>query len=538
MNAPSIHTSVQDLLDQVRGAWRFRWVALLISWCTALALWSAIFLIPNSYQATARVFVDAGTTLGEATQGIGLGEDINTQLQRVRQALLGGPQLRQVAMETGILAGAPTEQAQEQRLADLRKDIDIVEDLPTNADNSQRPSAATFTITYKSVSRPQSLQVVSRLLKDFVQNSLGGKQEGSEQAEQFLSGQIYDYGRRLSEAEQRIADFKRRNVGLLPGQQGDYFTRLQGETDALTQAKEKLALALRKQEALQRELQGGQPFVAGPAPAARTPGAALDTGTQIAQVQQQLDQLLLKYTDRYPDVIQLRETLNELKKRQQAELAAAQQGDLGAATQLGLSANPVYQQLEEQNNQQQVDIATIRQEIADREQTIAGLRAMMKTAPEVEAQYAQLSRDMEVTRAQYNTLLQRLDRTRLGQQAAATGIVKFEVIDPPAANLKPVAPNRVLLILGALGVALAAGAGAAYLLHRLQPVFVSTQQLATLTGLQVLGAVGMAWRKSYKARRLGDGALYVGALAALVACCTSVLLLRSQLYDLVRGLLA
>src|SRR5262249_45459415 len=158
----------------------------------------------------------------------------------------------------------PTEQAQEQRLDNLRKDIDITEELPTNPDNSQHRSAATFTITYKSVSRPQSLQVVSRLLKDFVQNSLGGKQEGSEQAEQFLSAQIYDYGRRLSEAEQHIADFKRQNVGLLPGQQGDYFTRLQTQTEALTQAKEKLALALRKQEALQHELQGGQPFVAGP----------------------------------------------------------------------------------------------------------------------------------------------------------------------------------------------------------------------------------------------------------------------------------
>jgi polysaccharide chain length determinant protein (PEP-CTERM system associated) len=538
MNAPSIHTSVHDFLDQVRGAWRFRGVAILISWCVALALWSAIFLIPNSYQATARVFVDAGTTLGEATQGIGLGQDIDTQIQRVRQALLGGPQLRQVATETGILAGASTAQVQEQRIDDLRKDIDIAEDLASSANNSQRPSAATFTITYKSANRPQSLQVVSRLLTAFVQNSLGGKQEGSEQAEQFLSAQIYDYGRRLSEAEQRIADFKRRNVGLLPGQEGDYFTRLQSQTEALTQAKEKLALASRKQEALRRELQGGQPFVSGSASASRTPGTTLDTGAQIAQVQQQLDQLLLKYTDRYPDVIQLRETLKELQARQRAELAAAQQGDLGAATQLGLSANPVYQQLEEQYNQQQVDIATIQQEISDREQAIAGLRAMMKTAPEVEAQYAQLSRDMEVTRAQYNTLLQRLDRTRLGQQAAATGIVKFEVIEPPAASLKPVAPNRVLLILGALGIALAAGAGLAYLLHRLQPVFVSTQQLATVTGLQVLGAVGMAWRKSHQSRRLFGGALYFGAVAALVGCCLGVLLLRSQLYDLVRGLLA
>ncbi len=537
MTEPSIHASVQALLDDVRGAWRFHWTALVVAWCVALALWIAVFLIPNTYEATARVFVDAGTTLDEATQGLGLGANIDTQIERVREALLGGPQLQQVAMQSGFLADATTPQTQQQKLDELRQNIDITEDLPNGTDTLQRGSAAVFTITYKDVNRPRSLQVVSRLLNVFVQGSLGGKQEGSEQAEQFLTAQIADYGKRLSDAEQRIADFKRRNVGLLPGQQGDYFTRLQSETDALTQAKENLALAMRKRETLQRELRGGQPFVAGSPSAPATPDTALDTGAQIAQVQQQLDQLLLKYTDRYPDVIQLRQTLKELKARQQAELAAARQGDLGAATQLGLSANPVYEQLEEQYNQEQVDIATIQQEISDRQQTIDSLHAMMKTAPEVEAQYTQLNRDMEVTRTQYNELLQRLDSARLGQQAAATGIVKFEVIDPPAASFKPAAPNRPLLILGTLLAALAAGAGVAYLLHRLQPVFVSTRQLATVTGLQVLGAVGMAWKDRYHARQRRGGALYIGAAAALVACGVGVLLLRSDLYGIVRGLL-
>jgi len=263
----------------------------------------------------------------------------------------------------------------------------------------------------------------------------------------------------------------------------------------------------------------------------------LDTGSQIAQTQQKLDQLLLKYTDQHPDVMELRQTLRELKERQKAELEAANNGDLGAAAQLGLSANPVYQKLQEQSNQEEVDIASLQQDIADREKSIADLKARMGSAPQVEAEYAQLTRDTEVTRTQYNELLDRLNKARLGSQADATGIVKFEVIDPPVVKFEPVAPNRPLLIALALGVALALGIGTAYLLHLLRPVFVSSRQLAGVTGLPVIGAVSMAWLERHQARQRRRGVLYVGATLALLGFGVAVLLMESEIYSTVRGLL-
>lgn len=536
--ATSVHTAVQDFLDQLRGAWRFRWSSLAVAWIAALALWLGVFLIPDTYEASARVFVDSGTTLRQATQGIGLGENVDTQIQSVRQALLGGPQLEKVAEQTDLLAGALTPEAKQDVIERLRKDITITT-LSPGPGPQQQQSAELYTITYRNHSRDRSLQVVDRLLNNFVEGSLGGKREGSEQAEQFLVQQISDYGQRLSAAEQRVAEFKKRNVGLLPGQEGDYFARLQGENDALTQAREKLNLELRKQQALEHELKSGQPFMAGAAPsgssASNTP---LDTGTQIAQTQQKLDQLLLKYTEQYPDVIELRQTLRELQERQKAELAAAKQGDLGAATQLGLSANPVYQRLQEQYNQEQVDIASMQQDIADRQKAIAELKSKMSTAPEVEAEYAQLTRDTDVMQKQYDALLERLNHARLGQQADATGIVKFEVIDPPSAKFEPVAPNRPALIAAALGLALAAGIGAAYLLHLLRPVFVSTRQLAGVTGRPVLGAVSVAWLERHQASQRRRGVLYAAGTLALLGVGAAVLLLQSNIYGAVRGLLA
>ncbi|MGH8328799.1 MAG: hypothetical protein ACRET2_18770, partial [Steroidobacteraceae bacterium] len=257
MSAQNLHTTVEGLLDQARGLWRFRRIALLVAWCAAPLLWIAVFLIPNTYESSAKVFVDTRTTLSEATKGLSIGSDIGSQIQSVRDALLGGPQLRKVADDTNLMAGAISEEQQQKVLAKLRSNIDITGDL------NPESTRALFTITYRDRDLNRSRQVVAKLLNTFVEGALGGKQRGSEEAEKFLTQQITQYGERLSASEQRLAAFKKRNVGLLPGEQGDYFSRLQTAMTQLTKDNENLSLEQRKRAALAQELHTGQRFTAG-----------------------------------------------------------------------------------------------------------------------------------------------------------------------------------------------------------------------------------------------------------------------------------
>jgi polysaccharide chain length determinant protein (PEP-CTERM system associated) len=529
MSAPSLQNTLEDLRDHLRGLWRFRWAALAVAWCVAPILWVVIFMIPNTYESYAKVFIDTRTALSEATKGLSIGSPMDSEIERVRDALLGGPELRKVADETGLMAGALSGAQQQAVIAQLRENIDITGNLQPQS------TMALFTITYRDHNRARSLQVVNRLLNTFVEGTLGGKQEGSEQAEQFLTQQIAAYGQRLSASEQRLAAFKKQNVGLLPSQQGDYFSHLQSDMSDLTKDKEKLGLELRKRDVLAQQLHAGQQFTAGSSGSGSQNPAALDTEGQIAAAQQKLNQLLLKFTDRYPDVIALRQTIKQLKAREKAQIAAAKRGDLSAAAQLSLTANPVYQKLQEQYDAEGVTIASIQQEISDRQREIAKLRSMISTAPEVQAQYAKLTRDYNVTRKQYDALLGRLDSARLGQQAASTGTVKFQIIDPPTAKFAPVAPRRALLILGALVASLAVGGLVAHLLNMVRPVFVSQRQLGAATGLPVLGSVSMAWLDVHRAALRGELRRYVWAIAGLVVLGLGILVLQAHIYSLVGG---
>jgi polysaccharide chain length determinant protein (PEP-CTERM system associated) len=519
MATSSIFSDVAALQDQVRGIWRFRRVAITIAWCVALVLWTVVFLIPSTYQGTAKIYVDTGTTLSQATKGISLEDDVIEQIERVSTTLLGTPQLRKVASDTNLLVGAVSPKEQQAVIDDLRQNITIVADVDPN--HATAPPKE-FTITYDDGNRARAIQVVDRLLNDFVEGSLNDKSQGSQEAEQFLTQQIAAYERRLSLTEQQLADFKKNNSGLVPGESGDFFSRLQAEEQALTELRENLYVALRKRDALAAELKSGQQFTASNASAANGGTTPLDTEQQIQQDQQRLDAMLLKFTDKYPDVISLRESIKALKAREKQQKAAAKHGDVGAASLLGLSTSPVYMQLQEEYNTQVVEIASLQQQISDRQKLIAGLKAQMGSAPHVQAEYAQLTRNYAVTKTQYDALLGRLDSARLGQQAASTGLVKFQVIDPPSASFTPVSPKRPLLIVGAFFAALGAGIAAAYLLHLLRPVFVSTRQLATATGLPVLGAVSMAWAEQHRVTAhqssiryalLSTGLLVAGAVA-------------------------
>jgi polysaccharide chain length determinant protein (PEP-CTERM system associated) len=228
-----------------------------------------------------------------------------------------------------------------------------------------------------------------------------------------------------------------------------------------------------------------------------------DTLSQIQQAQARLDDLLLNYTEKHPDVIAERKTLEELKRRREAELEAVRRGDPGAVASSGASSNPVYQSIQTALNQAEVEIATLTRQLEDHRSRVTQLREALDTVPKVEADYAQLNRDYDVNKAQYTALVTQLEKAKLGQEADTSGSVRFEVIEPPNAEFKPISPHRSILVIIVLFLALGAGGGVAYLLQRFRPVFWSAKALARVTGARVLGAVGSAFRdrESLESRR-------------------------------------
>lgn len=506
------------ILDQIRGTWRFRWPAFGVMVAVALVGWLMVFALPDRYEAESKVLVNTRTALQPALEGLVTTPDVSGELDYVRQALLSGPQLSKFAQQVGFVpATGLTARRRATALTAFAKRVDITID--QGQPDGGQPGSATYGITYTDVNQQRALALVKLLTSDLVTETLGGSEQGSEHAQAFLKSQIDAYEKRLQDAEDRLAAFKSQHFGLLPSEQGSYFTQLEQESQAIEDIKTKLLIAQSRLKELTQQLHGNSAISSTDATPVIGPNGAViggDTLSQIQAAQAHLNQLLLKYTAKYPDVIATQQELAQLKKRRAEEVAALQRGDADAAASSGASSNPIYQGIVLSLNRTDVEIADLQTELADHQQKARDLRKLLDSTPQIEAQYAQLSRDYDINKKQYAALLASYDKARLGQQAGNAGAVRFEMVEPPTVSFTPVSPKRGQLLGMVLLAALGAGVGLAYLLNQHKPVVGSASGLLQLTGIPV-SIVGTAF-PSRKARSIrGDVARFALAMLFLAA---------------------
>ena len=489
--------ALDHVFDEVRGAWRFRWYALIAAFAVALIGWAVVFALPDRYEADARVFVDTRTALKPALQGLTIDQNVDAQINYVRQSLLEGPQLERIAKDDGVLSPELTDERARAKILNALSDRIVLGVFSAGSQGDERSTAGTiYTFHYTDDDRARSLRVVESLLNTFVEETLGGKREGAQHAQQFLETQIKDYEQRLSAAEDKLAAFKKKNVGLMPSDQGGYFAQLQKEVDAAKKADSDLSVALSRRDELAKQLHSNSVISAAGSSGligGRGAGGGSDTLSRIQETQAKLDELLLKYTDRHPDVIATRATLAELKQRRTTELANLQRGDASAIASSGAGNNPVYQSMQLELNKVDVDIAALRRELVQHQGTVADLRQRLNSAPQVEAEYQQLNRDYDVNKAQYTALLESYQKARLGERADNAGSVRFEIVLPPTSPLVPMWPKRGLLLALIWLAALGAGAALAYGLHTIKPILSSVRAVNELTAFPVLGVVSVAF---------------------------------------------
>ena len=169
------------ILDEARGAWRFRYIALAVAFAVAFLGWAVVFALPDRYQADARVFVDTRTALKPALQGLTTDQNVEAQINYVRQSLLEGPQLEEIAEETGVLPKSLTdERARSRILDDFGNRITLTVSSAGSQGDERSAAGTVYGFHYLDLTRARSLLVVDKLLNTFVEKTLGGKREGSE----------------------------------------------------------------------------------------------------------------------------------------------------------------------------------------------------------------------------------------------------------------------------------------------------------------------------------------------------------------------
>lgn len=509
------------VLTELRGAWRFRWLAMAVTWLVALVGIPVVLWLPDVYEARAQVYVDTRDPL--VTQQ-GRFDDAGLKVSYVRRMLLSRPNLEQVARQTDLDLRAPTPQAFQALVGNLQNMIMV------EAGRGMPGSFETnlYTIFYRDTDRRTAQHVVQVLLNSFQEQSVEGDLQDDLRALAFLDNQMDEYRHRLEQSEARVADFRRRNAGVV-GAEGGFFSRLEALQEELRQVRADLRIALERRTTLSAQVAGTRSESADGESSA-TGLAELES--QVLAAEQRLDELRLLYTDEHPSVISARETLATLEVR--LERRRVELGPLIGAGASGAVVANVRIALTDA----EIEVTELTGRQRDLQERIAELQERVDIAPQLEAELAGLNRDHTVLRNQYESLLQRrellsfdIDRKRQGRQ------LEFRIIEPPYALEFPVKPERLLLMLMVFGASLGSGAALAFVLHKIRPTFVTGEMVYQQLGIPVLGSVSMAWTsRAIWARRRAELAFAVG-LVVLVGLFAAVFVLLPRLPPLVRQLM-
>jgi polysaccharide chain length determinant protein (PEP-CTERM system associated) len=505
---------LQRILLETRSAWRFRWYGAVMAWALGVVGLGVVVWLPDVYEASARVYVDANSELSPLLTDRIVAPDVATHLAYVRQSLLGREYLERVAADNGLDVDAITAAQREEVLETLQEEI-VIDATPASPDAGNRAGVSSiYTIRFRE-ERPQvAVGVVRSFMDLLIEDTLGANREGTDMAGRFLDERIAEYEARLEQAEQALAEFQRANSDTLPGSEGTYFQRIQNEREALEQTRRDVRLAESRRNRLAQQLTSETPLMADD-PSLNRELRPNSIDARIRDNRAELDRLLLQYTERHPEVIALRESLERLEAQRAEQLRTL--GIVDSDQQISaLGANPVFQAVQIALNEVEVEIATLEADERDRERRLAELQALIDEVPGVEAELARLNRDYDVVYDQYQAVIRSRETQQLSEQASATDQIEFRVLNPPRAEIEPVAPPRLLLLAAVLFVALGAGAGLAYALAQLRPVFSNARTLREISGFPVIGIVSVflnpqhAWK-----RRMALGS-FTAVIASLV----------------------
>src|ERR1700750_2014624 len=198
--------AIRMLLSRyLRAAWRRRWMGIIVAWLICAIGWVGVYMIPNQFESSARLFVDADAVLTPLLRGIAADSAPTTQLEILQRTLLSRPNLEKLVSKTDLDLTLNSPSDRERLLTRLGNEIKV---------NPQTKNL--FTITYRDKSPKLAHDVVQTLLTIFVESATGASRTDMENARRFLERQIQSYEQQLRGAAKRRADFRGRYIEILP----------------------------------------------------------------------------------------------------------------------------------------------------------------------------------------------------------------------------------------------------------------------------------------------------------------------------------
>jgi len=464
--------NLEDLLDVVQKKWY--WITIPFFFFVCLGAWLFVVL-PREYEATTVILIqpqEIPQAYVVATVSSGLANRVRTLSQEV----MSRSNLEKIILEMDLYR---KERAQGMPMdilvAGMRKHI--VLDVSGGGGGS---SISSFTLGFRGREPKQLADVTNRLASLFIQSNLSTRARQASETTEFLEKQLTDLRGLLEGYEKKVQEFRNSHMGALPEQLPSNTATLSNLQSNLESVQRSLADARNRKIIIQNQLsqfEGGTLQIRAP-----------QRSQRLAELRQRLQDMKANYTPEYPEIKRLQEQIKEIENQPREVVQS--------------STDPRVLELQSQLRAISTEIASLESDSSRIKQRINSYQQRVESTPKTEQEITTLLRDYQITKDNYQKVLDRLYEARRAEslEKRQQG-EQFRILDLAQVPQTPARPRLIRLVLVFLVLGLGSGGGLLLMIELLDNTVKGIQQVEELSGnIPCISAVPLAMTEADKNR--------------------------------------
>jgi uncharacterized protein involved in exopolysaccharide biosynthesis len=501
------------LSELIAACRRRRWILAAVAAPLPLAAVLLALALPGNYKSTATFAIEESRLSGFQSSGQRdsyADQYVKDLEESVRRS---DSLLRMLAPATDL----PAEEAARDKLvraADKRVDVRIVSRQVLDPQTGREKTIiSSFSVTAGAPTATEAQRRAAWFAEEFVAADRRSRQQRAQSASAFLEAETERRRVTVGGKEKLLADFKQQNIGALPElNQLNLDFKNRAERD-LQDSEVQVRTLVRERDFVQQQLQ-------------QTRNQSPST-ERIQQLEEEYRRRLQIYDDSHPDMVAMRREIDELRssglqsgasissqlaaeqaalvqartrysaehpdiKRMEHRVAELQAriaaGETGSSVTVPM--NPMQMQLTSQLNSLNSQIASMQTGIGGIRGRISSVQGQITATPQVERQYTILTQDVSAARQAYQEVLAKKIDSESASEAIASGSVDaFRLIKRPSVPKSTSKTGKILLLLGALVLGAAMGAGAMVLAEIRDSTVRSSRDVFRVLGVSPLGII-------------------------------------------------
>jgi polysaccharide biosynthesis transport protein len=427
--------SAQLSVQEVRNVFRRRRKYFFISLVAIIVLCVTIaFMLPRKYESSTTIMAQKDEVLNPLvnyTMAVAIASE--DRLRTFNEIVFSASSLQTLIDSLQLASNVKSEEERQELVKNTQKSI-----------LTERPGETTFRLTYTDSDPERAKQGVSVLARYFIRTILKVENQRNESAVQFFETKLGELQQKFQSEQQNIVSLMRDRITQMPVENQTLWNNMEsinkeeGTIDILTKDYKHAQTLLdqfsedsppEKNTRLLYEIQRMDlPHVA-----------------DLRPLISKYDEFSRRYTSKYPEVRKLSSQITEI---------------------LYVMKGAITEELS-QRQRERTELEVRRTQILENLKQSAAYQEIDKDKKS----------NFDIIRGLYDDMKIKLEQARTTRDLGRKGIEQFIIIDPPIVPTKPSKPNRLLIILGGLGLGLLMGIFSVGISELLDPTIRNPQDI-------------------------------------------------------------